>query len=54
MSKKYKIIWYDQNHIIQEDMPIIADSEDDARSKAYNKYNGNPPGPLLYLEEINK
>ena len=37
---KYKPIWYNQDSVIKEDPPIEANSIEDARSKAYLKYNG--------------
>lgn len=50
--KKFKPIWYDQDSVIKEDTPIIAESKDEAMRKAYERYNGNGPAPLLSLIEI--
>lgn len=41
---KYEIIWYDMNEEKARDI-IEANSEEEALSKGYLKYNGNPPGP---------
>lgn len=49
---KYIPIWYDQDSVIKEDGIIDALNEIEARNKAYNQYNGNPPGPLLYLKKV--
>lgn len=46
---KYKPIWYDQDSVKKEDASIEAASEEEARKKAYEMYNGNPPAPLLSL-----
>lgn len=48
---KYKPLWYDQDSVVKEDPVIEANSEEEARDKAYIRYNGNPPAPLLYLYE---
>ena len=47
---KYIIMWYDQESVKKTDI-IKADSKEEARDKAYMKYNGNPPAPLLSIEE---
>lgn len=49
---KFIPVWYDQDHIVKEDAPIEASNENEARDKAYIRYNGNPPAPLLALQEI--
>lgn len=46
---KYKPIWYDQDSVKHEDPPVEANSEEEARSKAYLLHNGNPPAPMLSL-----
>ena len=51
--KKYKVTWYNQTEIVKvEPDYITADNEEEATSKAYMKYDGNPPAPLLMLEEV--
>lgn len=51
--KKFKVTWYDQNSIVQEDVePVEAENEEEAVKKAYIRYNGNPPAPLLSLTQI--
>ena len=47
---KYIPIWYDQDSVVKEDSPIEAVNEEDARNKAYERYDGNPPAPLLLLK----
>ncbi len=49
---KYIPIWYNQDNIVKEDAPIEASDKEDATRKAYIRYNGNPPAPLLSLEEV--
>ena len=50
---KFLAVWYDQDSIVQEDKdPIEATNEVEARDKAYIRYNGNPPAPLLYLKKL--
>jgi hypothetical protein len=39
---KYEIIWYDLEGEKARDV-FMANSEEDALSKGYTKYNGNPP-----------
>lgn len=41
--------WYNQDEVVKDDI-IEADSETDARNKAYMKYDGRPPAPMLFLE----
>ena len=50
---KFIPIWYNQDAIVAQDPPIEAKDREDARNKAYMKHNGNPPAPILYLEEVN-
>lgn len=50
---KYKVTWYNQTQIVSVDPePVEATNEEEARSKAFVRYNGNPPGPMVYLEVI--
>ena len=50
---KYIAHWYDQDSVKSVDpTPIIANSEEEARSEAYKRCNGNPPAPMLWLEVI--
>ena len=49
---KYIPIWYDQDSIVKEDAPIEANDREEATKKAYTRYNGNPPAPLLSLQEV--
>ena len=49
---KFKAIWYDQETVIKIDESIEAANKEEATSKAYLKYNGNPPAPLLTIEEM--
>ena len=49
---KYIPIWYDQDSVVKEDAPIEAKDKEEATRKAYLKYNGNPPAPLLALQEV--
>lgn len=49
---KYIPTWYDQDSIVKEDPPIEANDKEEAMRKAYIKYNGNPPAPLLSLQEV--
>lgn len=51
--KKFIPMWYDQDQVIKQDPPIEAIDKSEATRKAYMKYGGNPPAPLLYLEEVN-
>ena len=48
---KYIPIWYNQDEVVKEDAPIEAPNKEEARSKAYERYNGRPPAPLLSLQE---
>ena len=49
---KFIPIWYDQDSVVKEDAPIEAKDENEARDKAYIRYNGKPPAPLLSLQKI--
>ena len=48
---KFIPVWYNQEEVIKEDAPIEASNKEEATNKAYEKYNGRPPAPLLYLKE---
>ena len=43
---KAKIIWYDMNEQKAVDIIDNIKDEEDALSKGYLKYNGNPPGKM--------
>lgn len=46
-------MWYDMDSVkTTESEPIEAETIEEATRLAYAKYNGKPPAPLLYLEEI--
>ena len=49
---KYIPHWYDQESEKSVDPPIEANNEEEARKKAYTNHNGNPPAPMLWLEEV--
>ena len=49
---KFMPIWYDQDEVKKEGPAIEAANEEEARKKAYEAYNGNPPAPLLTLNQI--
>lgn len=47
--------WYDHEFIVAIDPdPIIADSEDDAIKKAWERYDGTPPTKMVYLERCHE
>ena len=48
---KYKAIWFDQESVVKIDI-VEASSKDEAERKAYIKYNGKGPAPLLSIEEV--
>ena len=51
--KKYIATWYNQIETVKVDEePIEASSHEEAVAKAWTRYNGNPPAPLLSLVEI--
>ena len=51
--KKFIEHWYDQSEIkYTGEEPIIAESTEEATKIAYSRHNGNPPAPLLWLEEV--
>ena len=43
--------WYDQNDTVDDPTPITANGKAEAERIAYTHYNGNPPKPMLWLEE---
>lgn len=45
----YKGYWYDNEKTIEEHTIISADSDDAARKKFYELYNGDPPLKLLSI-----
>lgn len=45
---KYELIWYDLEGEKARDI-IIANSENEARRKGYEKYNGNPPASQVSI-----
>ena len=51
--KEYVCIWYDREEEKCRDT-IAAASEEEARMKAFKKYNGNPPAPMcsVVLKEV--
>lgn len=52
---KYKAHWYNVDSVVhgQHDDEIIeASSTEEATRKAYERENGNPPAPMLWLEEV--
>lgn len=50
----YMAHWYgaDANDQYIDPTPITADTPEEATKIAYSHFNGNPPHPLLYLEEV--
>lgn len=51
---KFIAHWYDQESIKYTDpTPIEADNAEEATKIAWSHQNGNPPAPLLYLEQVN-
>lgn len=50
---KFIAHWYDQDEIkVTDSEPIVANSTEEATRIAYTRHNGNPPAPILWLEEI--
>jgi len=50
---KYWVHWYDHTQIIKTDTaPIEAPNEVEGTKKAWERYNGNPPASVCFLEEI--
>lgn len=47
--------WYDQDEVkYTSNDHIFAETEEDATKIAYRRYNGKPPAPILWLEEVSK
>lgn len=46
--KEYICFWYDQDDVKCKDT-IMANSEEEALTKAYSKYNGNPPTKICSI-----
>lgn len=49
--KKFIPYWYD-NENTKEDEPILASNEAEAKDRAYQRYGGSPPYPMLFLKEV--
>jgi hypothetical protein len=49
---KFEPIWYNQDTVVKTDPPVEAKSREEAERKAYMKYDGKPPAPMLYLKEL--
>ena len=50
---KYIAHWYDQDsEKVVDPKPIIANNQQEAEAEAYRHYNGNPPAPMVWLEEV--
>ena len=50
---KFKVMWYDQEEVrVIEPDYITANSREEATKIAFEKYNGRPPAPMVYLEEV--
>ena len=49
---KFIPMWYDADSVVKTDPVIEAKDREEATKKAFSAYNGNPPAPLLYLEEV--
>lgn len=48
---KFLAIWYNMETAVKEEI-IEASSMEEAESKAYLKYDGNTPAPMLSLSKI--
>ena len=48
--RKYVIMWYDIEETKAVDI-VEANNEEEARSKAYLKYNGKPPAPMISIQQ---
>lgn len=47
--------WYDLDEVkYTSNDHIFAETEEDATKIAYRRYNGKPPAPILWLEEVSK
>lgn len=51
--KEYVCIWYDRDEEKCRDV-VAASCEEEARMKAFTKYNGKPPAPMcsVVLKEL--
>ena len=45
---KFTLIWYDMNEEKARDT-VEASSEEEAKKKGYEKYNGNPPAKMVSI-----
>ena len=50
--KTYIAHWYNEDQVVCDDGPFKARDEEEAKNIAYRRKNGNPPAPLLWLEEV--
>lgn len=50
--KKFIPHWYDQESEKAVDSIIVADTVEEATKAAWEKHDGNPPAPILWLEEV--
>lgn len=47
---KFNGIWYNESTVVKvEDVPVEANNLEEAKRKFYERYNGNPPAPLLSI-----
>lgn len=44
---KFKLIWYDMEEEKAVDYIEGVNTEEEAKQKGYEKYHGNPPGPMV-------
>lgn len=52
---KFKAQWYNMDTVVaskHDDEIIEAKDVEEATKKAYLRENGNPPAPMLFLEEV--
>ena len=52
---KFRACWYNQDTVVAglHDSEIIeAENAEEATKIAYSRENGNPPAPMLWLEEV--
>ena len=52
---KFRAKWYNADTVVESshDKEIIeAENTEEATKKAYIRENGNPPAPMLWLEEV--
>lgn len=51
--RKFKVSWYDQNEVVFEEGIIFeAKNKEECERIAYARYNGKPPAPCIFIEEI--